>query len=97
MAYTDQSALAADAVFISRVKIALLTAAVAVMAEANTGAAWRTRKAYAHTCLMDPVTQGALAAQAVVTNVAITGASLDSDILFTINTLFDALAGSGLS
>lgn len=97
MAFADQATLAADATFIARVRIALLTASIAVMAEDNTAPHWQARKRYALACLQDPVGQAALMAQGVVTNGEIDDESSDGDIEYTVNSLFDAYAGSGLS
>jgi len=104
MAYTDSYFLSTQQDFLGRVTIALLTAAIAVMAEDNTTTNHALRVTYAKKVLDDPDTYVRNAAKAVVTNVAIsasfdkdnthyTTTATDNDIQFTVNSMFDALSG----
>lgn len=98
MAFTDTFAgrqeLARDAVFVARVQHAMLKAAIAVQAEATNTTNHINRSAYARSVLNDPNRYGAFFAQGVVTNGAITDASSDSDIEFTVNAMWDAFSGT---
>lgn len=97
MAFVDtfagRQALAFDTVFISRVQFAMMKAAIAVQAESSGAANHTNRSGYARSVLNDPNRYGPLFAQGVVTNAAITDTSSDSDIEFTVNSLWDAYAG----
>jgi hypothetical protein len=97
MAFTNDFAgrqrLAFDTVFISRVQHAMLKAAINVQAEASNTTNHTNRSGYAHAVLNDPNRYGPLFAQGVVTNASITDTSTDSDIEFTVNSLWDAYAG----
>ena len=97
MAYIDQATLAADATFSSRVKVAMMTAAVQIAAEAkggNSETLFDKRQQMAKLVLQSG---GTATLQwfiwAVVTNAAVTGSSLDSDIQFTVNSMWNAIAG----
>lgn len=97
MAYTDQAALAADATFQSRVRVAMVTAAVQIAAEAKGGqdtTVYDKRQALVARVLPD-AGAGMLAAfcWATAENAGITGSSLDSDIQFQVNSVWNALAG----
>lgn len=96
MTYIAQATLAQDATFIARVTQAAITGAKDVMAEpANTnGHALRT--AYAQQVLKSAQVYGPLMAQGVASNVAISAGSTDSDIQFTVNSLWDAYSGVAL-
>lgn len=105
MAYLDSSYLADADDFRRRVQIALLTAAKDVMVEDNTVASHAERVVFAKKVLGDPEAQTSDVVKVVVTNPAIdatenktglgryTTTASDSDIQFTINSLFNALAG----
>lgn len=97
MAYVDQYALAKDVTFNQRVQVAMMTAAVQIAAEAKggaTGTLFDKRQQLATLVLQSG---GNATLQwfvwAVVTNGAVTGASLDSDIQFTVNSMWNAIAG----
>jgi hypothetical protein len=98
VAYTDQATLADDPTFRSKVRVALATAAVQVMGESKAAysdtrfgkrqdLAYRVLQAAANGALLEAFVW------ATVANVAISGASTDSDIQFTINAAWDDLAG----
>jgi hypothetical protein len=96
MTYADQAALAIDTAFRARVRMAVVTAAKDVMGETQPGsdAEYGKRQALAAHVLTD----GGSAdlerfAWAVTSNAAVTSSSLDSDIQFTVNSLWDDLAG----
>jgi hypothetical protein len=97
MALVDQAALAADATFRSKVRVAAVQAALAVQGETPTQHATvdAKRAALAAAILQDG---GAVKLDAfawsVASNVAISGSSTDSDIQFTINSVFSDLAGA---
>lgn len=96
MEFSEQIELAEDGLFQSRVRQAAITAAVQIMAETPTAGAEGThqkRTALASRILSDPTGMQRAWAYAVVTNPAITAESVDSDIQWTINSLWDAMAG----
>lgn len=96
--FADQYTLGITAGFVQRVEIALVTAAVNVMAEPENTLNHSFRRNYAVQILNDPAVQAAKIAVGVVTNATIaasapTGnAATDSDIQFTVNSLFSAYA-----
>lgn len=104
MGFLESSYLADNEEFVRRVRVALVTAAKNVMAEDNTTKDHATRVIYAKKVIDNPDVQTRLAVHSIVTNVAIdstldklagryqTSAS-DSDIQFTVDSLFNALAG----
>lgn len=100
MAYTDQSTLAADATFMARVRVAALWAAIQIVGEVPTAFNRMDEKRHllANAVLID----GCLAklpaiAYAVAANNAgggaLTSQSLDGDIQFIVNSLWNGLAG----
>lgn len=98
MAYTDQATLADDTTFRSRVRVAVSTAAVQVMGEdkANySDVKFGKRQALAYDVLRSAASGLLLEAfvWATVQNAAITGSSLDSDIQFQVNQVWDDLSG----
>ena len=107
MAYTDQYALGNDATFIGRVQVAALKAAAAVQAEdpaglsvpagypGTKGALHLERSAFAARVLADPAAHAPEIARAVAADpntAGITAQSSDSDLLFTVNALFNAFS-----
>lgn len=100
MAFSDQATLAETPAFIKRVRLALCKAAVAVCSEAYGGvgqpsaAQHNLRAAWATQVLRNPEIPAVWYAWGVVTNGAITAESIDSDIEFTVNGMFDAYAGT---
>lgn len=95
MAYTDQAALANDVTFRDRVRVAIVTAAIAVMGETQTGTdqQYGKRQALAYAMLTNSGGYLERFAWGVVANAAITGASNDGDIQFTVDSLIDDMAG----
>ena len=77
--------------FRKKVEHAIVKSALAIKA-AGPEVLGGERKALARLVLYDPVAYAALFAKAVVTNAAITSASIDSDIEFTVNSMWDAFA-----
>ena len=98
MAFTDQAALADDDTFRLRVRVALATAAVQVMGEDKSNFSdeqYGLRQALAHQVLV--AAAGGMWLEAfiwgTVQNATIIGSSLDSDIQFQVNALWDDIAG----
>lgn len=94
MAFVDQYALALDVTFQKRILVAMETAATQVQTE-DVGTANHTNRAnYAKLVLANPGAYLLPFCQAVVTNAAITSASLDSDLQFQVNSIWNAMAGT---
>lgn len=86
--------LAQDGGFKLRVKVAMISAAKDVAAEAETiYVAYAKRQAYAVQILNDPEYKVNAFAYAVAANPAITDQSVDGDIQFTVNSIFGSMAG----
>lgn len=96
MSFSTQYTLATDPTFIARVTIAMTKAAVAVASEASTTANHGARATFAKNALHDPLGYAPKYALAVVSNGAISAESSDSDIEFTVNSMWDAFSGSNL-
>lgn len=95
MALSDMIDLANHPAFIRRVEGAMLKAAVNVGAETFDGSSYKLqRRALVKLVLEDASRWGEVFAYAVVSNVAITFSSTDSDIEFTVNSVWDAVAGA---
>ena len=96
MAYTDQAALAANSTFTSRVQVAMMTAALQIGAKAKGSNDTIENKRQQ---LVARVVAGGGAdllttfTWAVITNAAITATSLDSDIQFQVNSVWNVIAG----
>jgi hypothetical protein len=98
MTFLEQIELAEDGEFQARVRQAAITAAAAIMADQpdNTPqaiAAHALRAKLALEVLRNPSAWARPIAAAVVTNAAVTAESTDSDLQWTVNSLWDALAG----
>jgi len=94
-ALIDITDLATYPTFIRRVTAAAIDAAVAVGAEPFDGTAYRiARRSLATDIFNDTDTWGKRFAWGVAANPVITTASSDADIQFTVNSLWDALAGA---
>ena len=93
MAFLDQYKLAIDPEFVARVEIALAKSAAAVNSEATTTPGHVIRVKYSKRVLDAPASAAASAAVAVAASPAINDASTDADIEFTINSLWNSLAG----
>ena len=91
----DVSDLATYPTFIRRVTAAALKAAVAVGAEEFDGTTYGLqRRALVTKVLEDPPLWGTRFAYAAAQNVALTFESTDNDIEFTVNSVWDAMAGA---
>ena len=94
MAYTDKYELGADPTWRSRCQTAALEAATNVMSEPDTTAGHTERAAFANKVLLQPSLMSPAISFGVAAQPGITGAdATDSDILFTVNSLWDAWAG----
>lgn len=98
MAFTDQAALAVDTTFRSKVRVAVMTAAVQIMGESHSGLEdqhFNKRQSLAYQVILSAGANPYLDmfAWAVVTNTAITSSSTDSDIQFTVNSVWDDVSG----
>lgn len=95
MSLSDMTDLATWPPFVRRVTAAMLKAAVSIGNEAYDGTSYRLmRRALVTKTFEDSALWGARFAYAVVTNTAINYESTDSDIEFTITTVWDAMAGA---
>lgn len=94
MSLLSAGQLAQDGDFRLKVKIAMISAAKDVAASAPTAFLdYAKRQAYAVQVLNEPDYKLNPFCFAVAANPAITSASTDSDIQFTVNSVFDSLAG----
>jgi hypothetical protein len=95
VAYVDQAALADDETFRGRVRVAMVTAAINVMGEAKEtdDQIYGKRQALAYQVLTNSGSYVDQFSWSVAANVAITASSIDSDIQFTVNSLWDDLSG----
>jgi hypothetical protein len=95
MALSDMTDLATWPPFIRKVTAAATTAAVNIGAEEFDGTNYKLqRRALVKQVLEDPNLWGSRFAYAVAQNPAITFASSDNDIQFTVNSVWDAMAGA---
>lgn len=87
--------LASDTVWRGRCTTAGVQAATQVMAEPADTVGHDVRAAYANKVLLNPATHGGPIAMAVAAQPGIEGPeATDSDIQFTVNSLWDALSGN---
>ena len=93
MTYAEQYTLALTPTFRNRVGQALIAAARDVQAEAPATTNHTNRSNFARDVLRDPGHYDEAMSRAVCANVAITIDSIDSDIQFTVNSLWDTFAG----
>lgn len=98
MDFLGQIALAEDGEFQARVRQAVVTAAVAIMADApeNTPeaiAVHAKRAALANRVLLDPTGLQRAWAYMVVSNPAIDDTATDSDLQWTVSSMWNAMAG----
>jgi hypothetical protein len=96
VSYTEQAALAADTSFRDKVRVAIVTSAVDVMGVAKgsmSDTVFGKRQSFAYQVISNSNGYVDRFAWSVVANVAITGASTDSDIQFTVNSLWNDLSG----
>jgi hypothetical protein len=96
MDFREQSYLAGHPDFVARVAVAIAKSAVAIGNETldPADAFAVLRHALATKVLNDPVTWQAPWARAVTSNAAIEFGSLDSDIEYTVNSMWSAMAGA---
>lgn len=94
MAYTTQLSLAHETTFQGKVLVAMASTAKNVQAEDSGTANHANRSGYARSVLNNPNLYLFPFCLAVVTNAAINSASLDSDIQFTVDSLWNAMAGT---
>lgn len=90
MAFRDQYDLARDPIFVQRVQVGIVKSAIAVQNEGNDTEGHVARASFAYQVLLNPENYARLIAQGVATNDVITEASSDSDIEFTINSMWNA-------
>lgn len=96
MGFSESAALAKAEPFRERVRCAVVKSAIAIMAEEPSGLGAKDEK---RGILATRILQDAAASlldafcYAVVHNVAIDANSPDNDIEFTVNSVFDAIAG----
>ncbi|MEU8270832.1 hypothetical protein AB0B89_27200 [Sphaerisporangium sp. NPDC049002] len=96
MSYLTQAALASNADFQLKVKVAIATAAIDVGGEAQgqmSAAVYGKRQALAADVLRESAKWVERFAWAITSNVAISEASSDSDLQFTVNSMWNDLAG----
>ena len=95
MGYRESAELAEFPGFRNRVLIAVMGAAKDVAAETGDGSErYRLRRALAMNVFADPERYCTVFSWAVVTNPVITFTSADGDIQFTVNSLWDGIAGA---
>lgn len=93
MGFSEQFSLSQDQAFIRRIQHTIVKTAVAVVSEAGTVNNHASRTTFATAVCRNPEAYANQYSQAVTTNGAITAASSDSDIEFTVNSMWDAFAG----
>lgn len=95
MAFLDQWSLANNEDFRKRIEVAIITAAVDINGETPSGNANidGKRKALALSIINSPSSYVERFAKSVVTNVAISVSSNDGDIQFTVNSVWNDIAG----
>ena len=96
MAYTDQYDLSQDAIHRKRVQIAMAVAATQIGGEAQasfTVEQWDKRAQLAADVLRDPLAWIDKFAIAVGSNAVIVVGSTDNDIQFTVDSIWDDMAG----
>lgn len=94
MTFEEAFALGSDATWRARCQTAALQAATNVMSEPDTDPGHAERAAYANKVLLNPSLQGQAIAFGVAAQPGIEGPSAtDQDILFTVNSMWDAWSG----
>jgi len=92
MTFLEQASLAGEPNFLLRVRQASVAAAVQIQAEDPGATSHTARIAFAQLVLNGTPDVIPRVALAVVTNVSITPQSTDSDLQFTVNSLWNAFA-----
>lgn len=93
MGFSEQHALATDEEFIKRVKMAMVKSAIYIANEDTATAGHAQRAQYAQAALANPESAARNMAYGVASNAVISAESSDSDIEFTINSVWNAYAG----
>lgn len=96
MAFSDQLQIVADQSFRDRITMAIIVAAQGVQGEAETeghDSFYEKRSALARAILNGPAEFTDRFCWSVAANPAITAESSDSDIQFTVNSVFSDMAG----
>jgi len=97
MSLQTQDNMARDPRFIAQVRQACITSAIAISAEINTTANHTNRANYSKQVLAAPDYYAPIIAQGVANNSTIAaeaiGAVVDSDVQFTVNSIWNAYAG----
>lgn len=96
MAFTDQATLADDPAFRAKVRVATVTAAKDILGEAKGGFSdtkFGKRQSLADQVITNSGSFVDRFAWAVAASPAISAGSSDSDIQFTVNSVWDDLAG----
>ena len=93
MSFRDNTELAQFAPFVARVQAAMVKSAIAVNSEDPSTEAHSTRVQWATQVLRDPAHYAARMAFGVAANPIITAESSDSEIEFTVNSVWNAYAG----
>ena len=94
MSFRDQLGIAQDGDFIRRVQMAIITAAIEIQAEDPATVNHVQRSALAHQVLHSPEAFASKFAMGVATGF-ITAASVDADIQYTVNSVWNAYAVGG--
>jgi hypothetical protein len=97
MSFEQSAYLASYPRFVDRVRVAMVTAAQQIGEETAdvTTDYRRLRRALSVNVLQNPESWAPRFALAVVTNQVITVDSTDNDIQFTVNSMWDSIAGAG--
>lgn len=94
MTFEEAYRLGADPTFRARCQVGALQAATNVMSEDDATLGHAERSAYANRVLLNPSLESAAISFGVAAQPGITGPeATDQDLLFTINSLWDAWAG----
>ncbi|MBP8291464.1 MAG: hypothetical protein KAX65_01750 [Caldilineaceae bacterium] len=94
MTLTEQYNLASNSDFIKRVTMAMINAAIAISNEGAGAANHALRARHAARVLNEPGNFAPGFALGVASNPVVTAESTDSDIQFTVNSNWDAFAGT---
>lgn len=97
--FPDSADLAVNPSFVRRVTVAMVTAAIAVAQEAQEPSPgtdyWRLRRALSVNVLQDPDAWAPKFSWAVAVNTVVTAESSDSDVQWTVNSVWASMAGAG--
>jgi hypothetical protein len=96
MAYIDQYALGEDAVFQTRIQVAILTAALAILGEAIgsfTETQYQKRQALAKAVMANPASYAQRFTRLITTGASVTSATTDATLSTIVNTNWSKVAG----